>query len=97
MRSVINNEPTATMTKETAVSHVEVFVLAAQRVAQRFVDASEEASLLVGETVGAPGEGDAGFEEVYVSGAQINKGHSRKLTARESPGGEIPERWPPTC
>jgi hypothetical protein len=41
---------------------VEMFMLAAQRVAQRFVSASEEASLFIGEAVGAPSEGDAGFE-----------------------------------
>lgn len=41
---------------------VEVFVLAAQRVAQHLVGTSEGAALLIGETVGAPGEGDAGFE-----------------------------------
>ena len=46
---------------------VKMFMLAAERVTQHFVSTSEEASLLVGETVGMPGEGDAGFEEVHVS------------------------------
>ena len=33
-----------------------MFMLATQRVAQHFVSASEEASLLISETVGAAGE-----------------------------------------
>ena len=57
-----------------------MFMPAAQRVAQRFVSASEDASLLIGETVGTPGEGDAGFEDVYVRTAQIYDCHSGKLT-----------------
>jgi hypothetical protein len=51
---------------------VEVLMLAAQRIAQHLVCASQEASLLISEAVGAPGEGDADFEEMYVSAAQIN-------------------------
>ena len=64
-------------------------MLAAQRIAQDFVSASEDASLLIGETVGAPGEGDGGLECIYVSGAQVYECHSVKLTACEH------RKWPP--
>ena len=60
-----------------------MFMLAAHRVVQHFVSASEEASLLVGETVSVPGEGDAGYEDVHVSAAQVYKCHLAKLTTRE--------------
>lgn len=60
-----------------------MFMLTAQRIAQHFVSTSEEASLLIGETTGTPGEGDAGFEDVYVRTAQIHECHSGKLTFPE--------------
>jgi hypothetical protein len=47
------------------------------------VSASQEASLLVGETVGMPGEGAADLEYVNVSAAQVYECHSAKLTASD--------------
>ncbi|BEL10777.1 hypothetical protein Q0Z83_089680 [Actinoplanes sichuanensis] len=39
--------------------------------------------MLVRETVGTPGEGDADFDQVQVSGSKIHECHWGKLAARE--------------